>query len=91
MLVDILDRQVLLLIQFPTLTNKLFTPIAAVDLPQPGTNNFIRLMLVVYPGKVIHEAVIESSNPKYNYICSFLQSNESAIIKITSEGVHFCV
>ena len=91
MLVDILDRQVLLLIQFPTLTNKLFTRIAAVDLPQPGTNNFIRLMLVVYPGKVIHEAVIKSSNPKYNYICSFLQSNEPAIIKITSEGVHFCV
>ena len=49
MLVDILDRQVLLLIPFPTLTNKLFTRIAAVDLPQLGTNNFIRLMLIVYP------------------------------------------
>ena len=48
-------------------------------------------MLIVYPGKKIHEAVIESSNPKYNYIGSFLRSNESAIIKITSEGVHFCV
>ena len=33
MLVDILDRQVLLLIQFPTLANKLFTRIAAVELP----------------------------------------------------------
>ena len=61
MLVKILDRQVLLLIQFPTLTNKLFIRIAAVDLPQLGTNNFIRLMLIVYPGEVIHEAVIESS------------------------------
>ena len=91
MSVDILDRQVLLLIQFPTLTNKLLTRIAAVDLPQLGTNNFIRLMLIVCRGKVIHEAVIESSNPKYNDICSFLQSKESAIIKITSEGVSFCV
>ena len=49
MLVDILDRQVLLLIQFPTFTNKLFTRIAAVDLPHLGTNNFICLMLIVYP------------------------------------------
>ena len=81
----------LLLIHFPTLTNKLFTRIAAVDFPHLGTDNFMRLMLIVYPGKVIHEAVIESSNPKYNYIYSFFQSNESAIIKIKSEGVHLCV
>ena len=73
MLVDILDRQVLLLIQFTSLTNKLFTRIAAVDLHQLGTNKFIRLMLIVYRGSVINAAVIESSNPKYNYICSFLK------------------
>ena len=89
MLVDVLDRQILLLIQFLTLTNKLFSRIAAVDLPQLGTNYFICLMLIVYPGKVIHEAAIESSNPKHKYICPFLQNNESAIIKIISEGVGF--
>ena len=57
MLVDILDRQVLLLIRFPKLTNELFTRIAALDLPHLGTNTFIRLMLIIYPGKIIHEAV----------------------------------
>ena len=42
-------------------------------------------MLIIYPGKVVHEAVIESLNPNYSYICSFLQSKECAIIKIISE------
>ena len=46
-------------------------------------------MLIVHP--VFHEIVIETSNPKYNFIRSFLQSNETAIIKTISDAVHFCV
>ena len=38
-------------------------------------------MLIVYPGKVIHEAVREPSNPKCNDIRSFLQNNQFAIKK----------
>ena len=48
-------------------------------------------MLIIYTGKVVHEAVIESLNPKYSYICSILQSNESAIIKLFSEEFIFFV
>ena len=75
MLVDVSDRQVLLMSNFTQIQTLFSTRIAVVDLPQSGTNNFIRLMLLVYTSGVIRQFTVELSNTNINYIRSFLQIN----------------
>ena len=48
-------------------------------------------MIITYPEETVQEIEIDSSNKKYDYICSLLEGNSSAVVITDFEGIHFCV
>ena len=91
MLVGILDRDIRLLIQLPGHANKLLALIASARLPKTKPNDCIHLMIITYPEETVQEIEIDSSNKKYDYICSLLEGNSSAVVITDFEGIQFCV
>ena len=91
MLVGILDRDIRLLIQLPGYANKLPALIASAKLPETKPNDCIHLMIITYPEETVQEIEIDSLNKKYDYICSLLEGNSSAVVINDFEGIHFCV
>ena len=91
MLVGILDRDIPLLFQLPGYANKLPELIASARLPKIKPNDCIHLMIKNYPEETVQEIEIDSSNKKYDYICSLLEGNSSAVVLTDFEGIHFCV
>ena len=91
MLVGILDRDIRLLIQLPGYANKLPALIASARLPKTKPNDCIHLMIITYPEKIVQEIEIDFSNKKYDYICSLLEGNSSAVVITNFKGIHFCV
>ena len=91
MLVGILDRDIRLIIQLPGYANKLPALIASARLPKTKPNDCIHLMIITYPEETVQEIEIDSSNKKYDYICSLLEGNSSAVVITDFEGIHFCV
>ena len=91
MLVGILDRDIRLLIQLPGYENKLPALIASARLPKTKPNDCIHLMIITYPEETVQELEIDSSNKKYDYICSLFEGNSSAVAITNFEGIHLCV
>ena len=91
MLVGILDRDNRLLIQLPGYANKLPALIASAILPKTKPNDCIHLMIITYPEETVQEIEIDSSKKKYDYICSLLEGNSSAVVITDFKGIHFCV
>ena len=91
MLVGFLDRDIRLLHQLPGYANKLPALIASARLPKTKPNDCIHLMIITYPEETVQEIEIDSSNKKYDYICSLLEGNTSGVVITDFEGIHFCV
>ena len=91
MLVENLDRDIRLSIQFPGYANKLPALIASAKLPKTKPNDCIHLLRIIYPEETVQDIQIDSSNKNYDYRCSLLEVNSSAVVFTDFEGIHFCV